>query len=89
MSDHQQLHLEASSRPRIAPGWVGRLLRPSAISALTLSEGAFEVDGLVRSPPLSFSDSAISRCSAKGGCGLPLLSRPAENCHCSGGRAFR
>ena len=54
MFDHQLPNPEARSRPRIAPGWVGRLLVPSSISALTLGEDTFEADGLVRSPPLSF-----------------------------------
>jgi hypothetical protein len=42
------------SRPRIAPGWVGRLLCPSPIDAFTLGEDAFEIEGLRTSPPLSF-----------------------------------
>jgi DNA helicase-4 len=42
------------SRPRIAPGWVGRLLCPNPIDAFTLGEDAFEVEGLRTSPPLSF-----------------------------------
>jgi DNA helicase IV len=54
MSDHQRPSPEGRSRPRIAPSWVGRLLCPSAIGALTLGEDTIEVDGLVRSPPLSF-----------------------------------
>jgi DNA helicase IV / RNA helicase N terminal len=54
MSDHQLPSPADRSRPRIAPSWVGRLLYPSAIGALTLGEDTIEVDGLVRSQPLSF-----------------------------------
>jgi hypothetical protein len=54
MPDHQLPTPDAGSRPRIAPGWVGRLLVSSPIRALTLGQDAFVVDGGRRAWSLSF-----------------------------------